>query len=141
MDPSAAPITVYRAWNSQQAQLLLDLFEEEGIEARVASSAIETMAGKVPYQMATCPVLVHQFDAERARAIAEQFDQLMGGRSSAVAPSMESICYHCGDAVAADSAHCPSCGLELDWTAESEVDSKLRGTAWLMLVLFILLIG
>lgn len=140
MDPSAAPITVYRAWNSQQAQLLLDLFEEEGIEARVASSAIETMAGKVPYQLATCPVLVHQFDAERASAISEQFDQLMGGRSSAAATSMESICYHCGDAVAATPAHCPSCGQELDWSEEGEADSKPGSTVRLMMVFFLLTI-
>ncbi len=66
---SDAPVQVYAAKNSIEATLLVQLLAEEGISARIASNAVEAVAGEVPWQLATVPIWVKSADAERAQAV------------------------------------------------------------------------
>jgi hypothetical protein len=109
------PVKVYDAWNSLQAQFLHDLLADRGVSARVASDAIETLSGKIPFQKATCPVWVMAADLQRARVIVAEYEDRLAGRVSADAESARPYCYHCGQPVEAGRSSCPSCGLELDW--------------------------
>jgi len=110
-----SPVKVYDAWNSLQARFLCDLLADSGISARVASDAIETLSGKIPYQKATCPVWVLTADLERARAIVVEYENRLAGHFQADVESAQPFCYHCGQPVQAGRSSCPSCGLELDW--------------------------
>lgn len=109
--PDAAPVRVYDAGNEIEARLLIDWLGEQGIEARIASTAIEPLAGKVPFQIATCPVWVAARDEQQARAELPAFEARLAARGSEAA-----FCYHCGSAIAARQSPCPECGGELDWS-------------------------
>jgi len=113
-DSANTPVKVYDAWNSWQAQLLAQELTDAGITARVASSAIEFLSGKVPYQAATCPVWVDQLDVERARPIIVDFERKLAERGEIGAAS-DPFCYHCGVQLTSRQSPCPSCGGVLDW--------------------------
>lgn len=105
------PVKVYEAGGSVEAQFLVDWLRGAGIEARIASTAIEPLAGKVPFQLATCPVLVARRDAERALAEVPGFEARLAERGGEA-----TFCYHCGGALDARPATCPACGQPLDWS-------------------------
>jgi len=105
------PVKVYEAGSGIEAQFLVDWLRGAGIEARIASTAIEPLAGKVPFQIATCPVLVAQRDEERALAELPGFEAKLAERGGEVA-----FCYHCGGALDTRPATCPACGGALDWS-------------------------
>ena len=108
------PIKVFDAWNSFQAQLLEQELVAAGITARVASTAIEAITGKVPYQDASCPVWVAAKDEARAREIVTAFERQWANRDAT--PVAEPFCYHCGGAVETGEATCPHCQGALDWS-------------------------
>lgn len=114
------PVVVYEAWNSMQAQFLCQLLGGEGIEARVASSADEMVRGVLPYQVSTCPVLVHRNDLERAQAIVAKYDHRLKDRAEGHPDTTEPFCYHCGEQVKENQSPCPACGHELDWSRQGE---------------------
>ena len=91
------PVKVFDAWNSFQAQLLEQELIAAGITARVASTAIEAITGKVPYQDASCPVWVAEEDEVRARDVVAAFERQWANRDAT--PVAEPFCYHCGGAV------------------------------------------
>ena len=66
MDPDE-PVKVYDAWNSFQAHFLCNLLADAGLSARVASDAVETVRGRVPFQKVTCPVWVAAGDTPSGR--------------------------------------------------------------------------
>ncbi len=109
------PVQIYEAWNTWQAQMLIDLLADAGINARLASNAVENLVGDVPFQRATCPVWVDKRDADRARSMVSDFERRLSRRSM-INDSTESICYHCGALVEPRQSPCPSCGSELDWS-------------------------
>ena len=115
MDPKE-PVKVYDAWNSQQAQFLCQLLADAGISARVASDAVETLSGKVPFQKATCPIWVAASDAERARSILVDDDKRLQDHDAPQTQPKKTYCYHCGDAVQSGQSPCPHCGCDLNWT-------------------------
>lgn len=115
MDPQE-PVKVYDAWNLQQAHMLCQVLLDAGIRARVASDVIETLSGKVPFQLATCPVWVAAVDVPKAMTIVEHFDQRLGQQGSAETVRDEPYCYHCGETIAAKQTSCPKCGGELEWS-------------------------
>jgi hypothetical protein len=119
MDPQS-PVKIYDAWNSQQAHHLCHLLEDAGIRARVASDAVETLSGRVPFQMATCPVWVASADAQRACSIVEEYERSLKFRSSTDAVPGEPYCYHCGESISAQQRTCPKCGGRLDWADEQQ---------------------
>ncbi len=106
-----APVRIYEAGNEIEARLLVDWLQEAGIAARIASTAIEPLAGKVPFQIATCPVWVTTRDASRARDVLPAFEAQLAKRVGEAA-----FCYHCGNAVVEGLSPCPGCGGELDWS-------------------------
>lgn len=110
-----APVKIYDAWNSWQAQLLAQELTDAGIAARVASTAIEFLSGKVPYQAATCPVWVDQQDVQRARPVILEFERRLAERGE-VGAAGETFCYHCGAKLTARQSPCPHCGGVLDWS-------------------------
>jgi hypothetical protein len=68
--------TIYRAKNLQEAQLLCNALENEGIRATVTNSVLENGAGSEVMGWATLPrVMVAREDAPRARNIAIGFDR------------------------------------------------------------------
>lgn len=105
------PVKIYEAGSGFEAQFLVDWLRGAGIEARIASTAIELLAGKVPFQIATCPVWVAARDEQQARAELPAFEARLAERGSEAA-----FCYHCGSAIAARQSPCPECGGELNWS-------------------------
>ncbi len=105
------PVKVYDAGSGIEAQFLVDWLRGAGIDARIASTAIEPLAGKVPFQIATCPVLVARRDAERALAEVPAFEARLAERGGEAG-----FCYHCGGALDTRPATCPACGGALDWS-------------------------
>ncbi len=101
--------TIYRAKNMQEAQLLVDLLEEEGIRATVTNSILENGSGVDIVGWPTLSrVMVAREDAVRARAIALQFDREVSGRESKIRPS---IAWNApGPEVVAPWPCCPECG-------------------------------
>ena len=76
-----APVKVYDAWNSIQAQFLCNLLSDAGISARVASDAVQNVVGRVPFQKATCPVLVAATDVDKARSVVAEYDRKLADHS------------------------------------------------------------
>jgi len=105
------PVKVYEAGSGFEAQLLVDWLQGAGIGARIASTAMEPLAGKVPFQIATCPVLVARRDVERALAEVPAFEARLAERGGEAM-----FCYHCGGALDTRPATCPACGEPLDWS-------------------------
>jgi hypothetical protein len=72
---SGEPTVIYRAANPQQAYLLKGLLEERGIAAWVVNDSMQIAGGELPlgWRAAAC-VTVGSFDADEARAFAEQFN-------------------------------------------------------------------
>lgn len=116
-----SPVTVYEAWDARQAHLVCQILADEAIEARVASDALEIGLGDIPFQHATCPVMVRRADLERARAILADFDARLAERVAGGPDTRQDqdqpYCYHCGEPVTAGEPRCPNCGQELDWTS------------------------
>lgn len=134
-----APVSVYKAWNSRQAHLLKQLLEEDGIEARVASNAIEFIAGEVPYQMACCPVLVHKADIDHAAVVVDQFEATLCGDEHPFRVQAEPFCYHCGEALTAEVRVCLGCQQELEWSADATSDPKPFSFGRLLLITLLVL--
>jgi hypothetical protein len=75
--------TIYRAKNLQEAQLLCNLLDDQGIRATVTNSILENGAGSEVMGWATSTrVMVAKEDAARAREFAMQFDRDASGRGS-----------------------------------------------------------
>ncbi|MDB5338789.1 MAG: putative prokaryotic signal transducing protein [Planctomycetaceae bacterium] len=60
------PVSIYAAENTIDATLMVQLLADAGIEARIASNALEAVSGEVPYQLISVPVWVRRPDAARA---------------------------------------------------------------------------
>lgn len=116
-EPAPNPVKVYDAWNSWQASILAQELLNAGIAARVASTAIEFIAGRVPYQAATCPVWVDEQDVRRAQEVIGEFEQKLAESGEADIAG-EPFCYHCGAEVSLRPPCCPTCGGTLDWSRD-----------------------
>ena len=110
------PIKVYDAWNTQQAHFIRQLLADAGISARVASSGLQAVIGEVPFQLATCPVLVAKVDFAQARPIVEEYDRGLKNPSPKEPQPTEPFCYHCGAKVDDGQSPCPKCHCDLDWS-------------------------
>lgn len=110
------PIKIYDASSLYQARLLVERLADDGIEARVASDAIEPLAGRVPFRLATCPVWVIKSDAARAQVVVREFECRLHEQSSTDDRHTRPFCYHCGVEVAVDQSRCANCGGALDWS-------------------------
>lgn len=62
------PVRVFDAQNSIEATLIVQLLADAGIRARVASDALESVSGEVPFQLVSVPVWVLRSDFDRAEA-------------------------------------------------------------------------
>lgn len=110
--PVTEPVCVYRAANLQEAHLVLDLLTAEGVAARIASSAVEPLAGEVPFQLLACPIWAPKSQQASAKKILAEHEQTAGKLGAML------YCYHCGEALEAQKTVCPHCETELDWSAE-----------------------
>ena len=110
--PVSEPVCVYRAANLQEAHLVLDLLTASGIAARIASSAVEPLAGEVPFQLLACPIWAPASQREQAKRVLAEHEQ--------TAEKLEAMlyCYHCGEALDSQAAVCPQCNSTLDWSTE-----------------------
>ena len=72
------PTEIYRAANSQHAQMLRGMLEERGITAYIVNEALQTAGGDLPLGWTAAPrILVAEEDAAKGRIIAEQFDAIL----------------------------------------------------------------
>ncbi|MBN2579891.1 MAG: DUF2007 domain-containing protein [Pirellulales bacterium] len=98
-------IEIFRAGNPQEAFLLKNHLEEEGIRATVMNNVLEGGAGVDVLGWATQPrVMVAESDAERARQIALDAERWRVNISPLQAPEPE------GDESDAGWPRCPNCG-------------------------------
>jgi hypothetical protein len=121
-------VTIYRAATLQDAYLLRNRLEEEGIKAQVGEGAIEQGAGVDIVGFPTnCRVAVFEEDAERALQLVMEFEQAVCGGcckngSAEPLPGDDSpaqvdsaavwpVCPKCG---AARTAICPFCEATAD---------------------------
>ncbi|MBX3413343.1 MAG: DUF2007 domain-containing protein [Pirellulales bacterium] len=138
------PVTAYKAGNSREGHLILQLLEQAGIQGRVASNGVEFIAGELPYQVASCPILVHRADLERAHEVIERYEETLCGDREPWVPEDERYCYHCGEPVESAGTVCPACKLPLDWPAapeaeEDEVEARFHYRHWIRA--FVLLVA
>ena len=113
-----APVKVYEAWNSIQAQFVCNLLSDAGISARVTGDAVQNIVGRVPFQKATCQVLVSAADVDKARSVVAEYERKLADHSLGEDKNVGSYCYHCGQDIERGQSPCPSCGLGLDWSEE-----------------------
>ena len=72
------PVEIFRAANSQHAQMLRQMLEERGIKAYIVNEALQTAGGDLPLGWTAAPrILVGEEDAVKGRLIAEQFDAVL----------------------------------------------------------------
>jgi hypothetical protein len=68
---------IYSAASAEQAHLLANLLNDEGIYAYVTNQSLRIAGGDLPFGTATAPqVVVHQDDADEARQLAVEFDHM-----------------------------------------------------------------
>jgi hypothetical protein len=109
--------TIYRAKNLQEAQLLCNLLEDEGIRATIGNSVLQNGSGVDILGWPTlAQVMVAKEDAVRAREIAVSFDREVSGRgktSTAVAETSEF------ESRGSAWPTCPECGVRRVTRCES----------------------
>jgi hypothetical protein len=107
------PTVIYRARNALEADVLKKLLADEGIRALVNNDLLESGRGVDLLGWPTdAQVVVAAFDAERARQIAEQFEEEqahLGEHALEDVPEEWSwpVCPECGSQ---RTATCPGCG-------------------------------
>ncbi|MFN0021158.1 MAG: DUF2007 domain-containing protein [Pirellulaceae bacterium] len=75
---SDRPTEIFRAANSQHAQMLRQMLEERGIKAYIVNESLQTAGGDLPLGWTAAPrILVAEEDAVKGRLIAEQFDAIL----------------------------------------------------------------
>lgn len=101
--------TIYRAKNLQEAQLLCNLLDEEGIRATLTNGVLENGSGVDIVGWPTLArVMVAEGDAVRARDIALKFDREVSGGGGDMRQSSER---NAADAEVVDVwPCCPECG-------------------------------
>ena len=107
----AKTIAAYSARNELQAALLVQVLASHGIEAQVVGGALASLTGYLP----TTPVSVHvdEADAERAKAVIEEFEQSGRGGQAAGPATGEApwTCANCGEMIEAQFTECWNCQL------------------------------
>ena len=107
----AKTIAAYSARNELQAALLVQVLASHGIEAQVVGGALASLTGYLP----TTPVSVHvdEADAERAKAVIEEFEQSGRGGQAAGGATGEAPwrCANCGETIEAQFTECWNCQL------------------------------
>src|SRR5436190_11737136 len=99
------PTEIFRAANSQHAQMLKGMLEERGIKAFIVNEALQTAGGDLPLGWTAAPrILVAEEDAAKGRLIAEQFDALLRDGKSIATDDFE-----VADADWTDWPLCPAC--------------------------------
>jgi hypothetical protein len=102
---SDRPTEIFRAANSQHAQMLRQMLEERGIKAYIVNESLQTAGGDLPLGWTAAPrILVAEEDAVKGRLIAEQFDAIL---RDGKAVEMEE--FDVADADWTDWPLCPSC--------------------------------
>jgi Putative prokaryotic signal transducing protein len=84
------PVEIFRAANSQHAQMLRQMLEERGIKAFIVNEALQTAGGDLPLGWTAAPrILVAEEDAVKGRLIAEQFDAVLRDGESVTTDDFE----------------------------------------------------
>ena len=101
---------IYLAQDPVQANVLVDLLREEGIEAVIQGEHLYAVRGLVPVTYPTVWV-VDEDQYERARALALEFDrrELEGGGEAPLEPW---VCPSCGERIEGQFEQCWHCGAE-----------------------------
>ena len=96
---------IFRAANSQHAQMLKGMLEVRGIKAYIVNESLQTAGGDLPLGWTAAPrILVAEEDAVKARIVAEQFDAVL---RDGKAVEMED--FDVADADWTDWPLCPGC--------------------------------
>ncbi|MBC7852718.1 MAG: DUF2007 domain-containing protein [Pirellulaceae bacterium] len=99
------PTEIFRAANSQHAQMLRGMLEERGIKAYVVNESLQTAGGDLPLGWTAAPIImVAEEDAVKGRLIAEQFDAILRDGHA-----FETEDFDVADADWTDWPLCPSC--------------------------------
>lgn len=94
---------IYRATSLPDAQLVADLLNEAGIDARIFNQNAQSVAGEIPPEVAGPQVWVrHDEQARRARALVDAMQSC--------APAGEWQCRACGEANPSNFLTCWCCG-------------------------------
>lgn len=102
---SDRPTEIFRAANSQHAQMLKGMLEVRGIKAYIVNESLQTAGGDLPLGWTAAPrILVAEEDAVKARIVAEQFDAVL---RDGKAVEMED--FDVADADWTDWPLCPGC--------------------------------
>jgi len=109
MPNAEEPVVVYRAANSQQANLLRNLLEERGIAAWVQNDMIQAAAGDLPLGWrGDSQVVVRGRDAAEARNLALEFEDQL--RVTSPARDVDDSAYYAATDTWNDWPTCPDCG-------------------------------
>ncbi len=109
MRKAGEPVVIYRAANTQQANLLRNMLEEQGLAAWVQNDVIQAAAGELPLGWrGDSQVVVRDVDAQEAREIALDFERRL--REHETAPSDFDESELADDDVWENWPRCPDCG-------------------------------
>ncbi len=107
-------VEVYSADDLMDAEHIQRVLAEEGVTAKVVGASLHSISGKLPVQLATPRLWVHEEDFVRGRQIIELAKQKQRERSQTRSSWK---CVSCGEENGADFEICWSC-QKLDETQD-----------------------
>lgn len=101
-------LKLYDASNLTEAQLLLDLLQQAGIEAQILNTFAQGASGEIPFGQVYPEIwLQDEKDLSRARNIVKQYETVP-------ATTDWIFCRHCGERNPANFELCWHCGKEFN---------------------------
>jgi hypothetical protein len=104
-------LAIYSARDVMQAEFLVQVLASHEIEAQVVGAALSTLLGYLPASMVK--VHVAEADADRARAVVDEFERSGRGgarRGGTEAEASSWICANCGETIEPQFTECWNCG-------------------------------
>jgi hypothetical protein len=105
-------LAIYSARDVMQAEFLVQVLASHEIEAQVVGAALSTLIGYVPASMVK--VHVAEADADRARAVVDEFERSGRGgarRGGTEAEASPWTCANCGETIEPQFTECWNCQL------------------------------
>lgn len=124
MDQST-PVEVFAARDTLEAYFVCNLLRDAGLQALVVGDLLRGIVGELPPIQTTPKIWVIPPDADRARAVIQDYERYRRARSVSDAPNateLDPFCFYCGEAIGPNDRVCPSCGKPMDRDDELVTD-------------------